>query len=223
MTFNEKVHAYLAARYYVHLTEHFGARGEQAFIHAVQYYAGQRGRRMAQRAIRDGKPLNHASYLQYSELIMSEDSDATRTECVSLSPDYEVHIKRCLWHDQFREMGCLNAGDVYCSYIDEALCRGFNPALQFRVRANLNSSPYCIHCVLDTHYEQLPSDPPKTEYKKDFSYHCGHLYWSFHEVCRAIFETDEIAQRVMADFASTYGEAMAEELTGWRDTNFNIC
>ena len=55
MGFNEKVHAFIAAKFYVYLTEAFGERGERAFIHGTQYYAEQRGRRMAQRAIRDGK------------------------------------------------------------------------------------------------------------------------------------------------------------------------
>ena len=32
MGFNEKVHAYLAARYYVRLTDRFGERGKAAFI-----------------------------------------------------------------------------------------------------------------------------------------------------------------------------------------------
>ena len=57
MEFNERVHAYIAAKYYVHLTEHFGERGKKAFLHATQYYALQRGRRMAQRAIRDGQRI----------------------------------------------------------------------------------------------------------------------------------------------------------------------
>ena len=59
MGFNEKTHAFIAAKFYVHLTEHFGERGKAAFTHAVRYYAEQRGRRMAQRAIRDGQPLNY--------------------------------------------------------------------------------------------------------------------------------------------------------------------
>ena len=223
MPFNEKVHAFLAARFYVRLTQAYDERGKAAFIHAVQYYAGQRGRRMAQRAIRDGKPLDHATYLQYGELIMSEDADATRTECVSICPDYEVHIKRCLWHQQFAQMGCTEAGNVYCSYIDEALCRGFNPALRFEVHANLNSAPYCIHRVVGTNYKEPPSLSPKTEYKKGFDYHCGHLYWSFREVICAIFGDDLIANGVMDDLASSYGTQMAEALAQWEHTNFNIC
>ena len=62
MGFNEKSHAFIAARYYRLLTDRFGARGERAFIHATQYYTGQRGRRMAQRAIRDGEELTLLVY-----------------------------------------------------------------------------------------------------------------------------------------------------------------
>ena len=64
MGFNEKVHAYIAAKYYVYLTEEFGRRGELAFLHATQYYASQRGRRMAQRAIRDGEELTQAHVME---------------------------------------------------------------------------------------------------------------------------------------------------------------
>ena len=46
--FNERVHAYIPAKYYHYLKEYFGERGKRAFLHAVQYYGAQRGRRMAQ-------------------------------------------------------------------------------------------------------------------------------------------------------------------------------
>ena len=52
MGFNEKVHAFIAASFYTHLTESFGERGRLAFVHATQYYAEQRGRRM-EMCIRD--------------------------------------------------------------------------------------------------------------------------------------------------------------------------
>lgn len=54
MEFNEMVHATIAARFHVRLTGAFGERGRMAFLHATRCYAEQRGRRMAQRAIRDG-------------------------------------------------------------------------------------------------------------------------------------------------------------------------
>lgn len=220
MGFHEKVHAFIAASYYTRLTGQFGERGKAAFIHGVQYYAGQRGRRMAQRAIRDGKELTHAVFLQYGELPI-----VSAARPASLSPDYELHITTCPWHQQFQEMGCLEAGNIYCTYLDEALCRGFNPAIPFQALQNLNTSSYCIHRVVGTHYGAPPSAPAKVEYQRDFSYHCGHLYWAFSEVCAAIFGAagEAASAGVLSDFTAEYGQEMADELAGWKHTNFNIC
>jgi len=225
MGFNEKTHAFIAARYYVHLKENFGERGKAAFIHAVQYYAGQRGRRMAQRAIRDSQPLTHAVFMQYGELLDSGEVLAADGELISLSPDYELHITNCPWHEQFRDMGCTEAGHIYCSHIDEALSRGFNPDIVFEAPANLNTSDYCIHRVCNVFYEGFPDAPAKTEYKKNFSYHCGNTFWAFNEVITAIFgkQGEDICSAVMQDFSDTYGQDMADELNSWKDTNFNIC
>ncbi len=55
MEFNERIHAYIAAKYYVHLTERFGRAREKSILHATQYYALQRGRRMAQRPYGTGR------------------------------------------------------------------------------------------------------------------------------------------------------------------------
>ncbi|MBR0135141.1 MAG: L-2-amino-thiazoline-4-carboxylic acid hydrolase [Clostridia bacterium] len=225
MGFNEKTHAFIAARYYERLKEAFGEMGKAAFIHAVQYYAGQRGRRMAQRAIRDGKPLNHRTFLQYGELVTTSEVTPADGELISLSPDYEIHITNCPWHDQFRAMGCLEAGSVYCRYLDEALSRGFNPEIVFEAPVSLNNGSYCLHRVRGTYYDEYPSDPPKNEYKRDFSYHCGNLYWAFNKVTAAIFSScgEEVNQLVMKDFCEAYGEKAAAELAGWERTDFNFC
>ena len=73
MGFNEKVHAFIAGEYYVCLKEAFGEKGIDAFIHATQYYAMQRGRRMAQRAIRDGVKLTQEAYNYYGEWVNTEE------------------------------------------------------------------------------------------------------------------------------------------------------
>ena len=39
MGFNEKVQAYLVAKYYQQFSQRFGSRGEAAFIHATRFYA----------------------------------------------------------------------------------------------------------------------------------------------------------------------------------------
>jgi hypothetical protein len=223
--FNEKVHAYLVAKFYTHLVETFGDRGKSAFIHAIQYYAGQRGRRMAQRAIGHGEDLTHATFMKYNELAFTSDVKPTSGDLVSLSPHYEIRITYCPWHEQFKEMGCLQAGDLYCTHIDESLCRGFNPAIVFEAPQNLNSSTFCVHRVLNTYYREFPDTRGAEHYRRDFSYHCGHLYWSFGEAIAAIFgaEGEAVSAKVLDDFMRDYGRDMANELASCRCTNFNIC
>ena len=95
MGFNEKVHAYIAAKFYVYLTEAFGERGKMAFIHATQYYAEQRGRRMAQRAIRDGEPLTPANYYRYGEWVGTEDMKA---EGCGNTMTYQSYLPEAVMH-----------------------------------------------------------------------------------------------------------------------------
>ena len=106
MGFTELSHAFIAAKYYVYLKEIFGDRGEAAFLHATRYYGEQRGRRMAQRAIRDGKPLTYETYCQYGEWVNTEEVKAqglgNQSETTSLSPDFQIHIHVCPGHTQKR-------------------------------------------------------------------------------------------------------------------------
>ena len=114
MGFTELSHAFIAAKYYVYLKEIFGDRGEAAFLHATRYYGEQRGRRMAQRAIRDGKPLTYETYCQYGEWVNTEEVKAqglgNQSETTSLSPDFQIHIHVCPWHTQFKNMGLRKRG-----------------------------------------------------------------------------------------------------------------
>lgn len=225
MGFNESTHAFLIARYYARLTDAFGRRGEAAFVHAVDYYAGQRGRRMAQRAIRDGQPLTHATFVRYGELQMTDEVEPTVSEVVSLSPDYEVRISACPWHRQFEQMGCLQAGRVYCRHIDKALWRGFAPEIRFEAPSNLNEAQCCLQRVVGADHHAPPEAEPTGRYRRDFGYHCGHAYWSFREVVGAIFGAagERVASGVLEDFAASYGEQMADALAAWKNTNFNVC
>lgn len=227
MGFNEKVHAFIAARYYVRLTETYGERGRKAFVHGTQYYAEQRGRRMAQRAIRDGRELNYETYLAYGEWVNTEEVKALGCEnrgvVVSYEPDFVKHITQCPWHTQFREMGLTEAGHEYCSHLDNSICRGFNPYLTFDVLQTLHHSDHCIHCIRNAGVSADAVIEKKTEYLKPFSYHCAHSYWAYREVAQTIFggEGLELAEAVMEDLRQTYGDDMASELLSYHDVNFN--
>lgn len=228
MGFNEKVHAYIAAKYYVHLTERFGERGKAAFLHATRYYAEQRGRRMAQRAIRDGQPLNYETYCRYGEWVNTDEvkaeEAANQVTIAAVSPDYEMHIHACPWHAQFREMGLLEAGALYCRDLDASICRGFNPELRYETLQTLHDHAYCIQVVKDAGLCEGQVIEKNPAGLRSFEYHCAHSYWAYHEVTTAVFgaEGAAVCEKILKEFGEDYGAKMADTLAGYRGTNFNV-
>ena len=226
MGFTEKVHAYIAAKYYVYLTEQFGERGKAAFLHATQYYALQRGRRMAQRAIRDGRELTQETYNYYGEWVNTEEVKALGCANVSRqAEDGTLHITSCPWYTQFQEMGLPEAGAMYCRDLDSSISRGFNPFLQYRVDQTLHTADCCIHRILTGDICAGAGKGKNPESLKSFEYHCAHSFWSYREVVLAIFQEEgqSVIDKVLTDFTRDYGTEMTEALLKYKDTNFNVC
>jgi peptidoglycan/xylan/chitin deacetylase (PgdA/CDA1 family) len=229
MTFTEKTHAFIPAKFYVYLSETFGKKGIATFIHATQYYAGQRGRRMAQRALRDGEELTYETYMKYGEWINTpeiiESGCENQSNVEEISPDYVIRITRCPWHLQFKEMGLVEAGHEYCNHLDSAICRGFNPYLTYQVEKTLHKSECCIHRIVGTNFKEKPNVARKQEYLYGFEYHCAHSYWAYNEVTSALWGVrgDAINTKVLEDFAQEYGQDAADILFSYRYVNFNVC
>lgn len=226
MGFNERVHAYIAAKYYTYLVETFGERGRLAFVHGTQYYASQRGRRMAQRAIRDGAPLTQASYNYYGEWVNTEESKAEGIANQSeKTPEGYTKITRCPWHTQFVEMGCPEAGAEYCRYLDASISRGFNPYLGYVVDQTLHEADCCIHRLTSGPISEGSEKGKNPAGLKSFEYHCAHSFWAYHEVTAAIFQSEgeKVNQLVLKDFVRDYGKEMADTLWSYRAVNFNVC
>lgn len=226
MSFHEKVHASLAAWYYQALTDAFGERGKQAFIHATRHYAMQRGRRMAQRAIRDGLPLTQATYNFYGEWVPSAQlQDAGESNQSSFHTDGSLHITRCPWYTRFVELGMPQAGLEYCRVLDSAISQGFNPQLGYVVEQTLHTHDCCIHRLSTGSIGEGMEKGKNPAGLRDFAYHCGHAYWSYREVSTAIFGAagEQAAERVLAQFRQEYGQQMTEVLLAYRNTNFNVC
>lgn len=226
--FNEKSHAFIAARFYKYLVEKFENSGKQAFIHATRYYAEQRGRRMAQRAIRDGKELNYETYCQYGEWIntqeMVDQNLKNQGDIIKIDPEITMNISHCPWRAQFKDMKEDEAGIVYCTYLDNSIMRGFNPDIKYDVKLdNLLSHNYCTHTIGDSFHgdEDLAK---KDSSLKDFEYHCAHSYWAYSEVVEAIFMTDgkDISSKVLQDFAKEYGKKYADIIMNYKYINFNV-
>jgi len=229
MSFNEKVHAFIPAKFYVYLSGAFGESGVKTFIHATQYYAGQRGRRMAQRALKDGRELTYETYAEYGEWVNTpeiiEANQGHQSTVEEFSPDYVIRVTRCPWHIQFKEMGLAEAGHEYCSHLDSAICRGFNPYLTFTVEQSLHKSDCCIQRISNTNFKAKLNIVKKKEYLRSFEFHCGHVYWAYSEVTRAVWgaQGEVLNAEVLKDFSTEYGQEMADTLVNYRHVNFNVC
>lgn len=226
MGFNEKVHAYIAAKFYVHLTGSFGERGRQAFIHATRHYAMQRGSRMAQRAIRDGRELTQPAYNQYGEWAPTE--EIIREGCSNRSeytPEGWLKITSCPWYTQFLEMGCSQAGIEYCRVLDSAISAGFNPELGYKVDRTLHTGDCCIHRLESGFIGEGSGEGKKTEYIQTFEYHCAHIYWAYSQVAAAIFQAggQAVSGEVLREFEEDYGREMANDLMKYRNVDFSVC
>lgn len=224
MSFNERVHAYIAAKYYYYLTETFGNRGKLAFIHATEYYANQRGRRMAERAIRDGEELTQATYNYYGEWVNTEEiiQEGIQNKSEVTKEGY-MKITQCPWYTQFKDMGLHEAGEVYCTYLDAAISVGFNPRLNYKVDQTLHHSSCCIHRLEHGDITEGKEKGKNPNSIKPFEYHCAHMYWAFHEVVVSIFheQGEEVCHKVMHDFVNDYSQEMADIIYTYRNTNFN--
>lgn len=227
--FNERVQAYIVARYYVRLSTSFGHQGRETFQLATRIYAEQRGHRMAQRALADGQELTVATYHRYGEWVPTEESkqrgESLDQEVLWDRPYYAFKVKRCPWAIQFREMGLPEAGLAYCKDLDASIYRGFNPAIKYETRQTLHDHDCCIQCAPETRLtSQDLSCPKKKSGLRSFEYHCAHSYWTFRQVLISVLgnKGKTLSEEVLEDVRRDLGQTFAETLQKYKDTDFNV-
>lgn len=225
MNFTERHHAFISATFYRILKEQAPVGWENAFLYASRRYAEQRGGRMAQRAIRDGKPLTIGTYCSYGEWNYTEEARAEHFP-QSIHDHFEGDdmIRRydaCPWSAQYLEMGLKDGANLYCQDLDMSIARGFNPAVSYQVTQTMHDHGHCCH-ILGGLAGDKP-EPKKAENVRDFAYHCAHIYKVFSDVMTAIYLTDGvlIAAEALKAFKETYGAEMADELVRYRNMDFD--
>jgi hypothetical protein len=228
MNFTERHHAFISAAYYHAMKEAGLESFRDAFRLATRLYAEQRGYRMAQRAIRDGKPLSFPAYRHYREWVYTDEAQREFPDCSKVymeDGDLYTRVFACPWSAQYLDMGLFDGAMDYCEDLDKAICRGFNPNLHYEVKNIIHEKgDYCLHCHHDPHAEEDAAyGPPRPENLKSFEYHCAHVYFTFSRVLTAIYKSGAagIIARVLADFASQYGRDMADKLLLYRDCDFD--
>lgn len=175
-------HATLLALLYRAAVEQYGEEGSAASDEGIKCYGQERGARMAQRALADGRELSMLSYTQYSE--WADTRGESKGEIAAYHPHYTTKTLVCGWCEAWKKHGLLDYGKNYCKYVDHALVKGFNPQNSLILSKTLADGDDCCH------FEWLGvSFADEAEYKetrklkaelspritKDFLYHTAHL------------------------------------------------
>ncbi len=228
--FTEVHHALLFAWIGKAVVEQAGEQtGEAILRKAIRQYGEERGRRMALRARTNKHGLSMVNYFGYGEYKISPGE--MELKIIRLSPHTRLCISKCPWHTTWKENGFLTLGRLYCLEIDQALVRGFNPALQLDVKGTrTNGDAECEFIYHD-------ADPTLTNYLligyrkgirpgakavRPWGYHVGHLFTTFEKVI--VEELGEEGQRAieagLVEFAERYGTQAMQRVAASRSKDY---
>lgn len=222
--FRRSHHAFITAVFYELLHTEYGQKGKEVMILSVQRYAQQRGNRMAQRAIRDGKPLNHTTYKSYAEMGASDDPIKNVNRVLDWSPDQRIEITECPWATAFKELNAYDAAVVYCKNLDTSVIRGFNPNLQFVAEKVMPEADSCVHRYVEADFADNQEFLERNiNDVVDMDYHCAHLYATYSKTATAILghRGAMISAKVLERFAQSYGEQLANRISALKDIDFD--
>jgi hypothetical protein len=127
-------------------------------------------------------------------------------------------VHRCPWHTAWSENDLLAWGRYYCLEIDEALVRGFNPALRLDVGATQTNDgepcQFLFHDVEERFTRKGTVMP--------WGYHLGHLYSTMGDVIvEALGPTgQDVVKETLAWFAERYGEEAAQVVLAYWGFDF---
>ncbi len=219
MILTEMHHAFIAAIFHRLLCERDEQGGRDVFAFAIRKYAEERGARMAQRALRDGKPLDLRSFSEYGEWNFTSAS-LWDIRYFSRTPDMHYAVYKCPWNTQFRSMGATEAARDYCRDLDMSLARGFNPYLPFQTLSTVHTGGHC-EFLLPGAGAGNPKAPSEDD-KRTFSYHCAHLFATLARILHNVYgkEGDMLAHTAAGLFGKEYGATAAKDLINDSDCDF---
>jgi hypothetical protein len=181
----------------------------------------ERGLRYAGRCLANGDELNVANYMAYSELV--EPKGWNKSVTVALSP-YKFDTVACGWAATWKKYRVLEYGRHYCTWIDESLVRGFNPAIELEVNPIMSHGHDCCSFTWKNSAFATQEEADKAarrrqellpEVGRDFLYHCAHL---FSTMRRAVYFAlgagagYKIVSGSLTEYAAVFGKLKKEAI-----------
>ena len=223
-------HAYLFGLIAKEVIDAFDASGRQAVVKGVNLYGQQRGRRMAMRTVADGFEPSALNYVAYGE--WTAEPGEMDFSIPAKNPDIRYWIKKCPWHDVWKEHGLLeNYGYLYCKYIDVAIAQGYNPELRFDILSNRGLGDKV--CDMRLRNAQV-TEADEVEFslrvkqlgnkaKMPWEYHCAHLFKTMWEVVVSTFGFSGLSsmQKALQAFEAVYGREAVNAMLKLMDIDYN--
>lgn len=204
-------------------------KGETLIRKGVRKYGEQRGKRMALRAGKYGHKLTMDNYFAYSEWeVPKHEMDF---KMMQRNPHVRLNIYKCPWYMTWKENDHLEYGKYFCREIDEALVRGFNPALVIEVNSTqTNDHKPCDFLFREAGFSILKlvgvvykkSVRPGKKAILPWDYHAGHLYKAMADVMEQACsdKSDEMMADALNDFALFFDEKHILAIKQYQATDF---
>lgn len=196
-----------------HLQIILARRPTGLLLSALEAYGQERGRRMAARCAQRRPHRRYGLLFRLLRMVLAGQRENPAGTRLSLR---ELPHTRLPLHSAWKESGLAEYGYFYCRCVDQAILRGFNPALRL-------SLPTCLTrnerqgCAF--HWESAENTPALFDRQrrlekrlggsqvKDFCYHTAHLYSTILRCARDLDPAAaSAAEADAADaFAARYG------------------
>lgn len=204
--------------------------GEKAILRAVERYGLERGGRMAKRARKDGMPLTVGNYLLYGEWAAAPGESALSVP--EFEPEVNLQNHCCAWDHTWKERGMIPYGKLYCTAVDAALARGYDPELNLELTMfTPGGGEYCNFYFRDRPMNaeeqgKLARNREKlgARAKKDWDYHTGHLYSALARTLRDELGEQSAAaieERATQAYEQEFGREALDVLRAARDLDYD--
>lgn len=101
-----------------------GQEGTDSILRGMTVYGKERGRRMADRARRNGDEINTMTSQAYGEWKPDFPGQMEFGQ-IRIQPTLRTYISRCAWCDAWEKHGLTEFGKLYCVNVDNAVYQGY--------------------------------------------------------------------------------------------------
>ena len=210
------IHAMIFAVFVRKAKEKYGDEAETLIEKTVMEYGRQRGFRMRQRSLMDGKGASMEDYMAYGEWSADEgsmDIRSTRTSDPAITRVY-----RCPWVTEWSKFGYMSEGAYYCRYVDKSLVEGFNDKLNLGMNSIMSEGAEFCEFVWEGASLDRVDAVEKERRVLPWDYHIAHLV---NCIAGNLPKGDGTMDSVISDINVIYDIELHDIIQKYIDTDFS--